>query len=52
MTLIYPYFNYCNIIWGAADPTVIKPLNLLKKKLLESLVELNIWTILNHCLFL
>ena len=32
MTLIYPYFNYCNLIWGAADPTAMVPLNLLHKK--------------------
>ena len=35
MTLIYPYFNYCNIIWGAADLTVIEPLNLLHKKVIR-----------------
>ena len=34
MTLIYPYFNYCNIIWGAADPTAIEPLKLLQKKVI------------------
>ena len=32
MTLIYPYFNYCNIIWGAADQTAIEPLTKLQKK--------------------
>ena len=32
MTLIYPYFNYCNIIWGAADPTTLEPLIILQKK--------------------
>ena len=35
MTLIYPYFNYCNIIWGAADPTAIEPLILLQKKVVR-----------------
>ena len=35
MTLIYPYFNYCNIIWGAADPTAIEPLKLLQKKVIR-----------------
>ena len=35
MTLIYPYFNYCNIIWGAADPTAINPINLLQKKVIR-----------------
>ena len=32
MTLIYPYLNYCNIIWGAADPTTLEPLIILQKK--------------------
>ena len=35
MTLIYPYFNYCNIIWGAADSTAIEPLVLLQKKVIR-----------------
>ena len=35
MTLIYPYLNYCNIIWGAADPTAIEPLILLQKKVVR-----------------
>ena len=35
MTLIYPYFNYCNIIWGAADPAAIEPLILLQKKVVR-----------------
>ena len=32
MTLIYPYLNYCNIIWGGADKTNIDPLLILQKK--------------------
>ena len=32
MSLIQPYFNYCNIIWGAADKTTIEPLFILQKK--------------------
>ena len=35
MTLIYPHCNYCNIIWGADDPTAIEPLNLLHKKVIR-----------------
>ena len=31
-SLIYPYFNYCNIIWGCAADTHIEPLILLQKK--------------------
>ena len=32
MTLIYPHFNYCNIIWGSATKTTLEPLFLLQKK--------------------
>ncbi len=32
MSLIQPYLNYCNLIWGAADKTIIEPLFLLQKK--------------------
>ena len=31
-SLTYPYFNYCNLIWGTACPTNLKPLVLLQKK--------------------
>ena len=31
-SLIYPYFNYCNTIWGCAVNTHIEPLILLQKK--------------------
>ena len=32
MSLIQPYYNYCNIIWGAADKSTIEPLLILQKK--------------------
>ena len=32
LTLTYPYFNYCNLIWGTADPTNLNPLVILQKK--------------------
>ena len=32
MSLIQPYLNYCNIIWGAADKTILEPLVILQKK--------------------
>ena len=31
-SLIYPYFNYCNLIWGGAANTHLEPLILLQKK--------------------
>ena len=34
MSLIQPYLNYCNVIWGAADQTIIEPFFLLQKKAL------------------
>ena len=32
MSLIQPYLNYCNLIWGAADKTIIEPILILQKK--------------------
>ena len=32
LTLTYPYFNYCNLIWGAAHITNLNPLVILQKK--------------------
>ena len=32
MSLIYSYLNYCNLIWGAADTTIMDPLFKLQKK--------------------
>ena len=31
-TLVFPYINYCNIIWGSAYKTTLRPLTLLQKK--------------------
>ena len=31
-TLTYPYFNYCNLIWGTAHITNLNPLIVLQKK--------------------
>ena len=32
LTLTYPYFNYCNLIWGTAHDTNLNPLIVLQKK--------------------
>ena len=32
MSLIQPYLNYCNAIWGSADKTILEPLFILQKK--------------------
>ena len=32
LTLSYPYFNYCNLIWGTAYITNLNPLIVLQKK--------------------
>ena len=34
-SLIYPYFHYCNIIWGGAYQTHIKPLVILQKRVTQ-----------------
>ena len=31
-SMIYPYLTYCNIVWGSANPTVIKRLEILQKR--------------------
>ena len=31
-SLIYPYFNYCNLIWGSAASTHLQSLTLIQKK--------------------
>ena len=43
MSLIYTYINYCNLIWGSANPTNIEPLFLLQKKAIR---------IVNHASYL
>ena len=32
ISLIYSYINYCNLIWGSAYNSVLKPLHILLKK--------------------
>ena len=32
LTLTYPYFNYCNLIWGTAYPSNLNSLVILQKK--------------------
>ena len=40
-TLILPYFNYCNLIWGAADKTCIQNLVVLQKKAVRVISKVN-----------
>ena len=40
-TLILPYLNYCNIIWGAADKTCIQNLIVLQKKAIRIISKVN-----------
>ena len=32
LTLVYPYLNYCNLIWGSAYTSTLIPLVILQKK--------------------
>ena len=32
LTLVLPYFNYCNLVWGSAYKNTLKPLVILQKK--------------------
>ena len=41
LTLVYPYLIYCNIIWGSADKTIIKPLILLQKKCIRIICKVD-----------
>ena len=41
LTLVYPYLIYCNIIWGSADKTIIKPLIILQKKCLRIICKVD-----------
>ena len=36
-SLILPYLNYCNIVWGAADKTLLEPLVILQKKAIRAI---------------
>ena len=33
LSLVLPYLTYCNIIWGSAYKTVLRPLFILQKKM-------------------
>ena len=41
LTLVYPYIIYCNIIWGSASKTALRPLILLQKKCLRVICKAN-----------
>ena len=32
LTLVFPYFNYCNLVWGSAYTNTLYPLVILQKK--------------------
>ena len=34
-SLFYPYIQYCNVVWGAATKTTLKPLVILQKKIIR-----------------
>ena len=36
LSLVLPYFNYCNIVWGEADKSLLEPLVVLQKKIIKS----------------
>ena len=38
-SLAYPYFTYCNVVWGNAFPTHLKPLLILQKKLIRLITK-------------
>ena len=46
-SFVYPYFSYCNIIWGGAANTHLESLVLLQKSALELYVKRDIWITLN-----
>ena len=39
-SLIYPYFNYCNLIWGSAATTHLQSLILIQKKCIRIIKKL------------
>ena len=45
-SLIYPYYTYCNLVWGSADSTHIDILIKLQKRQSDLLAKLDILTIL------
>ena len=41
LTLVYPYFNYCNLIWGSAYNSTLNPLVILQRNVSVSYAMLN-----------
>ena len=41
MSLVLPYISYCNIIWGSAFKTVLKPIVILQKKSIRTITKSN-----------
>ena len=39
LTLVLPYIMYCNIIWGSAYKTVLRPLFILQKKCIRTITK-------------
>ena len=42
MSLIYPYINYCNVVWGSAYKFHIKPLIVLHRKAVRLITNANL----------
>ena len=41
LSLVLPYIMYCNIIWGSAFKTVLRPILILQKKCLRTITKSN-----------
>ena len=39
LTLVLPYYMYCNIIWGSAYKTTLRPLFILQKKCIRTITK-------------
>lgn len=40
-TIIYPHLHYCNVIWGMANITTMKPLHILQKRIIRVIANVN-----------
>ena len=40
-SLIYPYLQYCNVVWGMATKSVLNPLMLLQKRIVRIISNVN-----------
>ena len=47
-SLIYPYLNYCNLIWGSAASTHLESLTLIQKKCIRNICKVGTMTTQNH----